>query len=756
MFIKFSEEAQKILKKSKLEMQKLHHAFIGSEHVMLSILNSKNSVSKKLNDYKIDYQSFKNELIKIVGMGSSENKYFIYTPLLKRVLENAIIDTKEGNNAEISLDDIFMSILDEGEGAAVRILTNMGVNIDDMYEEFTKKTINKKSNKKLLINECGEDLNKKAEDKKIDPLIGREKEVNEIIEILLRRNKNNPLLIGEAGVGKTAIIEELAKRIVEKNVPDRLKNTKIYNLSMSSLVAGTKYRGEFEERINKILKELENNSDVIIFIDEVHTIVGAGGAEGAIDASNILKPALARGTIKLIGATTINEYKETISKDKALNRRFQAVFINENTKEETKTILYKLKSIYENFHHVIISSDIIDNIIELTDKYIKDKNNPDKSIDVLDTVCTKVSLSKNTSLKKLDKLKEELKSIKKQKNELIMTHHFNDASTLKNEEMKLESKINSLSLSLKVKKQKTITLHDVAEVIENKTNIPIYEINKDMSKLINLEKNLKKKIIGQNDACGEIAKISKKIMLGYKNDLPYSILLVGKSGVGKTMLVKEYSKYLNIPLIRMDMSEYKEAHTISKIIGSPPGYIGYDDVENVLEKIKTNPFCVLLLDEVEKACNEVINLFLQILDEGIITDSHGNKVSFKNTIIIMTSNVGSYNESIGFNNDKNNNELHDILSTPFINRINKIVRFKDLEKDDIYNILLNKISDIKVKYQKNNIKILINKKILNEIIDKSDISNYGARKACKMLEDKIDDIVIEEILKGKNEVYIKT
>ena len=756
MFIKFNEEAQKILKKSKQEMLKLHHAFIGSEHVMLSILSMKNNVSRKLSDYKIDYQLFKDELIKIVGIGTSDNKYFIYTPLLKRVLEQAIIDTKESNNNEVSIDDIFLSILDEGEGVAIRILGSLGVNIDDLYEDFTKKTSVKKNNKKLLISECSVELTKKAKDNKIDPLIGRNKEVDEIIEILLRRNKNNPLLIGEAGVGKTAIVEELASRIIKGNVPDKLKNTRIYSLSMAACVAGTKYRGEFEERINKMLKELENNDEVIVFIDEVHTLVGAGGAEGAIDASNIIKPALARGTIKLIGATTINEYKETICKDKALNRRFQTVFINENTLDETKTILYKLKNIYEEYHHVVIPNEVVDSIVVLTDKYIGDKNNPDKSIDILDTVCAKVSLSKNDSLIKLNKLKEELGIFKKKKNELIMNHHFNEATIIKNDEMKLESKINSLSLSMKDGKEKVITINDVAEVIESKTQIPIYEIKKDTNNLLKLEKHLKGKIHGQNEVISEVCKITKKIMLGYKNDLPYSFLFVGKSGVGKTMLVKEYSKFLNIPLIRLDMSEYKEAHSVSKIIGSPPGYVGYNDVDNVLERVKNHPFSVILLDEIEKACSEVINLFLHILDEGIITDSHGNKVSFKNTIIIMTSNIGSDRENIGFNKkQKDDKELQNILSTPFVNRINKVLYFKSIEKEDIHSILKSKLNDIKLKYRKNNIKITVNKKVLEKIIDDSKYDVYGARMASKMLEDKIDEIVIDGILNGKRCVTIK-
>ena len=755
MFIRFNEEAQRILKKAKVEMQNLHHAFIGSEHVILSILNSNSYLNTKLNNYGINYSIYKNELIKSIGIGNTTNNYFIYTPLLKRVLEQAILDTKELNNQEVSIEAIFLAILDEGEGVGIRVLNNMGIDIDKLYDELCIKDMEKKNNKKLLINECGIDLTKKAKDKLIDPLIGRDTEVNEIIEILLRRNKNNPLLIGEAGVGKTAIIEELANRIVNGNIPAKLKNTKIISLSMASCVSGTKYRGEFEERITKMLKELENNKDIIVFIDEIHTLVGAGGAEGAIDAANILKPALARGNIKLIGATTINEYKDTISKDKALNRRFQTVLIKENNLDETKNILRKLKAIYENYHQVHISDEIIDSIVDLSNKYIFDKKNPDKSLDILDMVCAKVSLKENNKQVKMKTLQQELKSMKEEKNKLIIQHHFKDATLLRDNEMKLESEINKLDLNIQKQKRKNVLLQDVVSVIEKKTNIPIYEINNNYSKIKGLKNYLSKKIIGQEKIIDDLYNVTKKIMFGLKSDLPYSMMFVGKSGVGKTMLVKEYSNYLNIPLIRLDMSEYKESHTISKIIGSPPGYIGYNDYDNVLEKVNNNPNCIILLDEIEKACSEVINLFLQILDEGEITNSHGNKVSFHNTIIILTSNIGYESEQIGFN-EKNDNqeEIRNILSTAFVNRINKIMYFNSLKIDDIRKIVYNKIKKIITKYDKYNIKIKINNNFVEKIINECDYNIYGARKLNKIIEDKIDNLVIDGIINKESKILI--
>ncbi len=739
MYIHFNELVQKILKNAKNEMQNLKHPFIGSEHVLLSILNNENDISKKLQKFGITYDIFKKEIINKIGYGKSNNNYFIYTPLLKRVLECAIIDTKENNLEEVTINTVFNALLDEGEGVGIRILLGLGIDIDKLSNNMNHFN-QKNSNKKLIISECSIDLTKKCQDGNIDPLIGRDKEVDEIINILLRRNKNNPLLIGEAGVGKTAIVEEIANRIVKGNVPENLLHKKILSVSMASLVSGTKYRGEFEERITKILKELEKNDDIIVFIDEVHTIVGAGGAEGAIDASNILKPALARGNIKIIGATTTKEYKESISKDRALNRRFQPVFIKENTKEETINILKNIKKIYEDYHHVIISDEILNLIVNLTDKYIYDKCNPDKSIDILDMVCTRVSLKKNKKYLIVSNLKKELKTMKKQKNDYIINHHFIKASKIKSNELALESKINMMELSLNNKKRNIVKSIDVKKVIEDKTKIPIYEINNNQ-KIVNIEKYLKEKIIGQDNVINCLAKITTKIMLGLKNNLPYSFLFVGPSGVGKTKLVKEYSEFLKIPLIRLDMSEYKESHTISKIIGSPPGYIGYNDVDTVLEKVKNNPYCIILLDEIEKACSEVINLFLQILDEGIITDSHGSKVHLENTIIIMTSNIGCEKENIGFFNRENNNEIRNVLSTALVNRINTICNFNKLEREDINLIIKKHLKELKTKYHNNHIKVNI-----DDIVNKSEYEIYGARKALKLLEEKVDDILINVFL----------
>ena len=758
MFIKFNEESQKILKKAKNEMQKLKHAFVGSEHLMLSILKNDNSLKKQLNDYGITYDKFKNELIKLIGCGTKVNNYLIYTPLLKRVLVNAMVDTKESNNQEITLETIFLSLLDEGEGVAIRVFNKLDINIDNLYLDLTNKNVVKpKNKKKLSVYEFGIDLTKEVKDNKIDPVIGRDLEVNKVIEIFSRKYKNNPLLIGEAGVGKTAIVEELARRITKGMVPESLKNTKIISLSIASLVAGTKYRGEFEERINKMIKEVED-SNIILFIDEIHTIVGAGGAEGAIDASNIIKPALARGKIKLIGATTTSEYKETIENDKALNRRFQNIMINEPNINETITILKRIKHIYEEYHHVKINNSIIEKLVSLTDKYIYNRKNPDKSIDILDEVCAKCSLIKDKRQVKVEKIKDELLEISNKKNNLIINHQFKEAYDLKNTELFLENKLNNLLNNLNKKDNMyEITLKDIAITIKEKSSIPVYDIlNDDLKKLNNLDKELKKKIIGQDSAIDELLKITKRINLGLKdNKLPTSILFQGSTGVGKTLLVKEYCKILNLPLIRLDMSEYKESHSVSKIIGSPPGYVGYNDNKNILEKVRNNPYSVILLDEIEKSSIDVINLFLQILDEGMINDSKGNVVSFKNTIIIMTTNLGCHKEKIGFKDEQvSSQELIDGLSIEFVNRIEKVLVFNKMNYESIYKIVNNRINEIKERFKNNNISIKVKKEVIDNIINNSDYEQNGARKINKVIDEYIDNIVIDSIINGNENICI--
>lgn len=757
MFGNFEEEARKVLVNAKKEMYELNHPYVSSEHLLLAILKGDNEISEKLKEFDLDYNRFKDEVIKIIGKGSKHSEWFLYTPLLKRIIENATLDAKENNNGVVTVNHLFASLLDEGEGVAIRILIGMDIDIDELYSEFTDKIINKKSHKKLLIDEIGTDLNKKAMNGNLDPVTGRDEEIKRVLEILCRRCKNNPLLIGEAGVGKTAIVEELANMIVRGEVPLALRNKRIISLDMASSVAGTKYRGEFEERMNKILKEIEENDDIILFIDEIHTLVGAGGAEGAIDASNIFKPALARGKIRCIGATTTDEYKKYIEKDSALERRFQRVMIEAPSEETVKNILMNLKDIYEGYHKVIIDEEIIDLIIHLSSKYIYNRNEPDRSIDILDEVSAKVSLKESKGLKEYGFYNKKLKEVIKNKKKAILDNDFDKASTFKNEEFDLMNKINNLELSLYKTHSRKVTKLDVAEVINMKTGIPIYEILNEKAKLIKqTEKILNKNIIGQDEAVKEVAKVAKKIKLGF-NDKCYSFLFCGPSGVGKTLLARTFGENLvganNI--IKLDMSEYKEAHSISKIIGSPPGYVGYDDNTNILEEIRNKPYSVLILDEIEKAHTNIINLFLQVLDEGKIKNSKGKIVRFDNVVIIMTSNVGFHEINVGFNNKNTKiSRLNDSFSIPFMNRVDKVICFNSLNEEDILKIIKMNLKKFKEKYS-DKIKVKVSREVENEILNLSNYDEYGARKINKIIKDKIETIVIDKIIDGKNEVYIK-
>lgn len=757
MFGNFEEEARKVLVNAKKEMYDLNHPYVSSEHLLLAILKGDNEISEKLKEFDLDYNRFKDEVIKIIGKGSKHSEWFLYTPLLKRIIENATLDAKENNNGVVTVNHLFASLLDEGEGVAIRILIGMDIDIDELYSEFIDKIINKKSHKKLLIDEIGVDLNKKAMSGNLDPVTGRDEEIKRVLEILCRRCKNNPLLIGEAGVGKTAIVEELANMIVRGEVPLTLRNKRIISLDMASSVAGTKYRGEFEERMNKILKEIEENDDIILFIDEIHTLVGAGGAEGAIDASNIFKPALARGKIRCIGATTTDEYKKYIEKDSALERRFQRVIIEAPSEETVKNILMNLKDIYEGYHKVIIDEEIIDLIIHLSSKYIYNRNEPDRSIDILDEVSAKVSLKESKGLKEYGFYNKKLKEVIKNKKKAILDNDFDKASTFKNEEFDLMNKINNLELSLYKTYSRKVTKLDVAEVINMKTGIPIYEILNEKAKLIKqTEKILNKNIIGQDEAVKEVAKVAKKIKLGF-NDKCYSFLFCGPSGVGKTLLARTFGENLvganNI--IKLDMSEYKEAHSISKIIGSPPGYVGYDDNTNILEEIRNKPYSVLILDEIEKAHTNIINLFLQVLDEGKIKNSKGKIVRFDNVVIIMTSNVGFHEINVGFNNKNTKiSRLNDSFSIPFMNRVDKVICFNSLNEEDILKIIKMNLKKFKEKYS-DKIKVKVSREVENEILNLSNYDEYGARKINKIIKDKIETIVIDKIIDGKDEVYIK-
>ena len=761
MFGNFSEEAQNILVKAKLEMLELKHPYIGTEHLVLSMLNHSEKIKEKLSSYHLDYEIFKKEIIKVLGIGEKDDSLFLYTPLLKKVINSAILDSKDNNDGLVTTEHLFSSLLEEGEGVAIRIFLSMGIDINAMYEEFATSLIKKakpKKNRKLLIEELGINLNEKVMSNLTDPVIDREKEIERILEILCRRTKNNPILIGNAGVGKTAIVEELAKRIVTNEVPDYLKNKKIISLDMATTVAGTKYRGEFEERMRKILNEIETNDDIILFIDEIHTLVGAGGAEGAIDASNILKPALARGHLRCIGATTVEEYKKFIEKDKALERRFQKVNIEEPSYEKTLEILTKLKPIYEKFHNVILQPELLDEIVKLSAKYIYDRSEPDKSIDIMDEACSKVSIKETKIDREITSLELEIDKLAKLKNSYIIENNIDKAYTYRKKEIVLQEKLDNLLLN-SIRRNKIVSIEDVANVIHTKTQIPVYEILKDDVKVVkNIEKQLRDNIVGQDEAIKNLIDITKRIKFGYKSENKCSsFLFVGPSGTGKTALSKIYADFLvgGKNLIRLDMSEYADATSVNKILGSAPGYLGYDDNKNILEEIKNKPYSVILLDEIEKAHPQVINLFYQILDDGLIKDSKGNMIKFNNNIIIMTSNIGYEKNNVGFNNKTESTiltELKNELSLSFVNRIDNIILFNHLTEENIRVIIKNKINNLKKKYS--NVTIKISKNVINEIIELSNYYDFGARKVDKIIKIKIENVIIDSILDNKNTIFI--
>ena len=663
MYNNYNLETSRIFKDAEKIMISLNHGYVGTEHLFLSMLKNSEEIRNLLEKYQIEYDGFLEELLLVVNSETCKKVACIYTPLLKKVIKNAEMHAK---NSYITPLMLLESLLEEGEGIAIRILISMGLDIDKLYDEIKLK--DKKSNQKLEIYNIGKEMSKDLSDNFV---VGREKEIDLITETLLRKNKNNPLLIGDAGVGKSAIVEELARRIKKGDVPNALKNKKIISIEMSSLVAGTKYRGEFEEKLNKIIKEVENNPEIILFIDEIHTLSNAGGAEGAINASDILKPYLARGKIKVIGATTTNEYNKFIAKDKALSRRFDLIKINEPSIDETINILSKIKPSFEHHYNIKISEENIRQIVDLTNKYILDRFNPDKSIDLLDSVCAMKEV-KSPKEKNIIILKNKLSNIIETKEKMVKNNNFEEALNYRKQEIELYEKIEKEKNS-----SNRITNNDIKEVMLRKSNIPNMKNNwKDLKAYLNNE------IVGQEEAINEIiASLKFK-----ESDLPVSILLTGSTGVGKTKTVKEIATYLKMPLVRLDLSEYNEPVSINRLIGSSAGYVGYDD-ENIFDRIRMYPNSIVLLDELEKANSNVINLFLQVLDEGFITNAKGEKIDFKNTYIFMTSNA-EINNKIGFMKGKSN--YQNSFSKEFLGRITCIVNYKNVTEDMVKKYLSKK------------------------------------------------------------------
>lgn len=747
MFSRFTEEAQKILLMMKKEMYELKHPYVGSEHLLLAILHNKDlEITKFLENFQVTYDRCRNEIISVIGVGKKENDWFLFTPLLKRVIESAIVECKEVDSL-ITVEGLFIALLEEGDGVANRILMGMNIDIDSLYEKFSNKFVLKSgvSGNKLLLEDYAVCMNKIYNESGFDPVIGRDEIVGRLMEILLRRTKNNPLLIGEAGVGKTAIVEEFVRRIEIGEVPKKLFNKRVYSLSMASLVAGTKYRGEFEERINQIISELENDDSVILFIDEIHTLVGAGGAEGAIDASNILKPYLARGKIRIIGATTKDEYNKFIENDRALDRRFQKVCVNEMTVEDTENILFRLRDVYESFHGVLIDDEIIKECVRLCERYVTFGKFPDKAIDLFDEACARAALVDDEMDIRVKEYNSSIKKIHEDKNKAIINHDYNMASKLREKEMTLEGELNNFMFGHNTGNLlKKVNIDILYNIVSKRTGVPMTHL-KGLNKEF-IAKELKNKIFGQDDIIDKVLNLTIKKVKSKKNR-PLVILLVGKSGLGKTFLVKEYANllYNKESFIKLDMSEYKDEFSGSKIIGSPPGYVGYNESKNLLDRIKFNPYSVLLLDEVEKASPSVLKLFLQVFDEGIMTNSKGESIDFSNVVIFMTSNLGTSKNGIGFstaNRERILDEFKNFVGIEFSNRIDDVLIFNNLDKSVVEKIVRKKLT---ILGEKCNLKKLLSTKNVNKIVEEIDYEHSGARKINRIVEKNIEEMSFLEI-----------
>ena len=791
MIYKFTARARKAIDLAGEIAKKLGHSYIGTEHILYGLAKEGSGVaSKVLENQAIDAQKIENEIIELIGKEEVLKETLGFTPRTKRVLENSFVEAKKIGYDYIGTEHLLIGILREGDSIAVRILLDLNVDIPKIYSEIvgvvseveaatgskndTKKNASKSNNPTL--NQFGEDLTKKALDGKLDPVIGRNDEIQRVIQILSRRKKNNPCLIGEAGVGKTAIVEGLAEKIAMGDVPEILRDKQVFSMDISGMVAGAKYRGDFEERIKKALAEVKKAGNIILFIDEIHTIVGAGSAEGAIDAANILKPMLARGDIQLIGTTTIEEYKKYIEKDSALERRFSPVNVPEPSKEDTIQILNGLRDKYEAHHNVKITDEAIRTAVELSSRYINDRFLPDKAIDLIDESASKEKLKAYTEPDLLKKLEEELDIIQKDKDEAIRSQKFEKAAELRDKEFVITEQKEKEEQKWKNKNTKTmitITEENIAEIISNSIGIPVEKINKNENeKLKNLENKLHERVIGQNEAIEAVAKAIRRGRVGLKDpNRPIgSFLFLGPTGVGKTELSKAVAECLfggEKDLIRIDMSEFMEPHSVSKLIGSPPGYVGFEEGGQLTEKIRRKPYAVILLDEVEKAHPDVMNILLQILDDGRLTDSNGRTVDFKNTVIIMTSNIGARlitdKKNLGFGNSSSSDEQKEYENTKkdvmaelkrefrpeFINRIDEIIVFHKLNDDEIKQIIELMLKQVKnrLKGQKINIKI---EDSVKELIAKQGINKaFGARPLRRTIQSLVEDSLAEAILDSK-------
>jgi len=783
----FTEKAKEAIRKAQQYAVHLGHNYVGTEHLLLGLVGVKDSVaSKAIEAQGITEDAITEKIDELVGLNNGGGYYpQDYTPRSKRVIDMSVQEAIKMGTGYVGTEHILLALIQENDSIAVRILASLGVNGQKLYEDImsmvgedstgsTGANGDSKSGTPTL-DKYSRDFTKMASESKFDPIIGRDKEIERVIQILSRRTKNNPCLVGDPGVGKSAIIEGLAQQIYEGNVPSTLKDKRIVSLDLSSMIAGSKYRGEFEERIKKVIDEVKAAGNVVLFIDEIHTIIGAGGAEGAIDASNILKPSLARGEIQLIGATTIEEYRKYIEKDAALERRFQQVMVNEPNEEEAILMLKGLRDKYEAHHNVKITDEAIEAAVKMSSRYITDRFLPDKAIDLMDEAASKVRLQTYTAPSNVKELEDKITALEKEKEEAIKTEEFEKAAKVKKEQTELKKKLDDAKKEWDTENTKTkqvVTEDEIAAVVSSWTGVPVQSLKQEESeRLINLEKILHERVIGQDEAVSAVAKAIRRGRVGLKDPKrPIgSFLFLGPTGVGKTELSKALAEALfgdENAMVRIDMSEYMEKHTVSKMIGSPPGYVGYEEGGQLTEKIRRKPYSVVLFDEIEKASPDVFNVMLQILDDGHITDGQGRKVDFKNTVIIMTSNAGAKSiiapKKLGFvadNSDEKSyqamkdtvmEEIKHLFKPEFINRIDDIIVFHPLDEENVKKIVALMTKEIVKRVKENmDIDIEFTDEAISLLAKEGFDPAYGARPLRREIQSKIEDEFAEEFLRNE-------
>ncbi len=787
-FTGFTEKANKSLNAAVKAAEDLGHTYIGSEHILLGLLSDTSTVAGAvLAAHNITYADIEEELKRSIGVGvPTELQPDDFTPRSKNILETSVAFARQMGQQLVGTEHVLLAIAREGSCSATLLLSRAGVSMQDIVNDVSKAlmggtanagTDNKDGGKEneSMLSQFGRDLTKLAKDGKIDPVIGRQKEIERVIQILSRRTKNNPCLIGEPGVGKTAIAEGLALKIVSGEVPELLKDKKIYSLDLTGMVAGTKYRGDFEERIKKVIDEVKNAKDVILFIDEVHTLIGAGSAEGAADAANILKPSLARGELQIIGATTIEEYRKHIEKDAALERRFQPVMVDEPSQEEAIEILKGIKDKYEAHHKVKITDEAIESAVKLSTRYIGDRYLPDKAIDLIDEAASRVRLRSYTAPSDLKELEDKKKSVEAEKLSAVNAQEFERAAALRDEERKLDKEIKDKKENwhdMAGKSHDEVTPADIADIVSSWTGVPVTQLSTEESdRLLHMEDELHRRIVGQDEAVEVVSRAIRRGRVGLKDPKKPigSFIFLGPTGVGKTELCKALAAAMfgdENAMIRLDMSEYMEKHTVSRLIGSPPGYVGYDEGGQLTEKVRRKPYSVVLFDEIEKAHPDVFNMLLQILDDGVLTDGQGRRVDFKNCIIIMTSNVGAKlisqkQKAFGFaagakeleQNEKEikdavMGELRNTFRPEFLNRVDDIIVFQRLTKENIKEIASRLLAVLQKRVEDMGIEVTFSDEAVSKIADAGFDDVYGARPLKRAIQSRIEDALSEEMLKG--------